>query len=153
MLNPSTADARDDDPTVRRCIAFARSWGFDAVQVVNLFALRATDPRRLRGHPRPIGRQNDRWILQAHRASALTVLAWGNHGALGARSQEVLELLRAAGGALHILGLTSRAQPRHPLYVAGATVPLRWDELAGAPLHPRGRSGGQVASPSGAGRG
>lgn len=119
MLNPSTADARRDDPTIRRCGGFARAWGFAAMTVVNLFALRATDPARLRRARDPVGRDNDRHILAAAGGCDALVLAWGNAGALGGRDRAVLALL--AGVRTDCLGLTGAGQPRHPLYLPRAT--------------------------------
>ena len=75
MLNPSTADAMHDDPTIRRCVGFARAWGFGGVDVVNLFALRATDTRALRKAADPIGPANDRHLRRAVRSAGLIVLA------------------------------------------------------------------------------
>lgn len=119
MLNPSTADAERDDPTIRRCTGFARAWGFAAMTVVNLFALRATDPARLRRARDPVGPDNDRHIAAAAAGSDAVVLAWGNHGALGGRDRAVLDLL--AGSRPSCLGVTGSGQPRHPLYLRRAT--------------------------------
>lgn len=132
MLNPSTADAREDDPTIRRCIGFARSWGYGRIDVVNLFAWRATNPEELRGVADPIGPNNDGHILSNARAAKLVVCAWGAHGEIDGRDETVVRLLRSrvrVGGQpikLHILGLTKGAAPRHPLYVRGDVQPERW---------------------------
>lgn len=117
MLNPSTADAERDDPTIRRCIGFARSWGFGGVEVVNLFAWRATLPRALARARDPVGPHNDRAISQAVARSRAVIAAWGVHGALGDRDEQVAQLLAAT--RLRCLGLTRDGAPRHPLYVAG----------------------------------
>lgn len=119
-LNPSTADATRDDPTMRRCIAFARAWGFGGMAVGNIFAYRATRPADMKAEPQPVGRANDRWLLRLASESPLVVAAWGSHGAWHARDQHVLSLL----GPLHCLGVTASGAPRHPLYVRGDT-PLR----------------------------
>ena len=119
MLNPSTADAERDDPTIRRCGGFARGWGFSAMTVVNLFALRATDPARLRRARDPIGPDNDDHIAAAAAGCDALVLAWGAHGALGGRDRDVLALLRGCRPAC--LGVTRSGQPRHPLYLPSAT--------------------------------
>ena len=68
MLNPSTADAETDDPTLRRCIGYSRAWGYGGLAVVNLFGLRTTDPRELRRHADPVGRRNDDYVLAAIRS-------------------------------------------------------------------------------------
>ncbi|HEU5061422.1 MAG TPA: DUF1643 domain-containing protein [Kofleriaceae bacterium] len=115
MLNPSTADGERDDPTIRRCAGFARRWGFAAMTVVNVFALRATDPARLRRARDPVGPGNDGHIAGAAADADLVVLAWGNHGALRGRDREVVALL--AGARPVCLGVTRGGQPRHPLYL------------------------------------
>ena len=64
-LNPSTADQRKDDPTIKRCVGFARAWGCGSMEIVNLFAFCATKPEDLKRYAKPIGRNNDRWIAMA----------------------------------------------------------------------------------------
>jgi len=120
MLNPSTADASEDDPTIRRCVGFARREGCGAIQVVNLFALRAADPRELLASPDPVGPGNDGFLL-ARPLAACIVAAWGTHGSLRGRSAEVRAML--VGVRLLCLGVTSIGEPRHPLYVR-ADAPL-----------------------------
>lgn len=124
MLNPSTADAFATDPTCNRCITFARREGCGGMRVVNLHALRATDPRELRKHPDPVGAGNDEFITQACSDAGVVVAAWGAHGTLHDRAGEVTRMLGAAGVRLWCLGVTSGGQPRHPLYVRG-DAPLR----------------------------
>lgn len=111
MLNPSVADADRDDPTIRRCMGFAKTWGFGALDVVNLYAFRATRPADLFRAADPFGPDNDQWILEMASRAALVIAAWGNHGAW--RSATVLPSL----GAAYCLGMTAAGQPRHPLYV------------------------------------
>lgn len=123
LLNPSTADAERDDPTIRRCIGFARDWGHGAVEVANLFAWRATRPADLRRAPAPVGPRNDRHLLAAAGRAARIVLAWGVHGALHGRDAAVLALLRREGHALECLGVTGGGQPRHVLYLPRDTAP------------------------------
>jgi hypothetical protein len=116
MLNPSTADATQDDPTIRRCIAFAKREGMTHLTVVNLFALRATDPRELELADDPIGPENDRHISEEvakHRGCV--VAAWGAHQFAKPRAEAVLALY----GPLYCLGKTKAGYPRHPLYVKG----------------------------------
>ncbi len=79
-LNPSTADADTDDPTLRRCVDFAKQWGCGSLLLVNLFALRATDPRALTTVPDPIGPRANIWLRRAKHESKLLVAAWGNGG-------------------------------------------------------------------------
>lgn len=129
MLNPSTADARQDDPTIRRCVGFASTWGYGSLAVANLFALRSPNPAVLGRIEDPVGPENDQWIRQLHGESALTVVAWGSHRFIEDRAERVLRLL---DGDVHHLGLTKDGHPRHPLYVAGDTelVPLQRREAA-----------------------
>jgi hypothetical protein len=122
MLNPSTADGLADDPTIRRCIRFARSWGFGTLAVGNLFAYRTTSPGELRASPDPVGSENDRWLAILQKESSLTIAAWGNHGRLLGRSRAVSSKLPG----LHILGLTVLGEPRHPLYVRSDVRPRPW---------------------------
>jgi hypothetical protein len=128
MLNPSTATADEDDATIRRCQAFARTWRLNAIAVVNLFGLRSTDPGRLRTHPDPVGPRNDQVIetVACGGDTAIVVAGWGNHGSLFGRAETVRKLLAGAGVPLYHLGLTGAGEPRHPLYVRGDTVPVRW---------------------------
>ncbi|GAS94388.1 uncharacterized protein RMCC_1354 [Mycolicibacterium canariasense] len=125
MLNPSTADASTDDPTIRRCIAFAKAWGFGGITVINLYALRATDPKQLWQHPDPIGPENDAEIAKVaadHRM--LIVIAWGSNATPG-RAADVMRIL--ANSHVVALGWTKSGQPRHPLYVRADTPPMRAD--------------------------
>lgn len=124
MLNPSTADAHQDDPTIRRCVGFAKQWGFGRLAVVNLFAYRATRPADLLIADDPVGEDNDAHLLNACRASETIVCAWGNHGAHRGRDAAVCALLEDF--PLMCLGLTQRGQPRHPLYVGYAQPLLRF---------------------------
>jgi hypothetical protein len=128
MLNPSTADAFVLDPTVRRCVGFASAWGAGAVEVVNLFALRSTDPAGLRRCSDPVGPGNDAAIVAAARAADRTVAAWGAHGVHLDREAAVVELLAAAGVDLYALSLTKNGHPGHPLYLPGRASPTLWRE-------------------------
>lgn len=116
-LNPSTADANIDDPTVRRCVGFARDWGFGALILVNLFALRSTDPSRLYTAREPIGPENDRWLSLAGCNAEIVVAAWGVHGDLHGRGREI----RSFFPTLMCLGRTREGHPRHPLYLSKDT--------------------------------
>lgn len=130
-LNPSRADGRRDDPTLRRLLGFARRWGHGSLTVVNLFARISPSPAALRRCADPIGPANDDWIMRSLREAgagpipARLWLGWGNGGRWRARDQQLLALLRAADGAAAgaaapmALGLTAGGQPRHPLYAPG----------------------------------
>ncbi|MBW8036734.1 MAG: DUF1643 domain-containing protein [Planctomycetes bacterium] len=115
-LNPSTADGTKDDPTIRRCAGFAERMDYDILTVVNLFALRSTDPHKLKQTTNPIGRLNDAWIVRVARKAHKIVLAWGA-GADWApeRSNQLLSLL--AHHDLYCFGTTQSGAPRHPLYL------------------------------------
>lgn len=120
MLNPSTADAAHDDPTIRRCMGFARREGCGAIVVANLFQLRATDPAELKRDDDPLGPDANSHILDvARRVNGPLIAAWGAHG--GARSAEVAALLF---GRLSCLGVTRSGAPRHPLYLS-SDAPLQ----------------------------
>jgi hypothetical protein len=171
LHNPSAADAIADDPTIRRCIGYARRWGCRRMIAVNRFAIRGTDPRVVfaRATADPVGPLNDATIVRAAglvgAASGIIVAAWGAFGANGvhrrtsrARRKAVIELL--AGTKLYILGLTLDGDPCHPLYLKADARPQRWRPDATGPTPARsthgrvrtsgdGRAGGQ----SGAGHG
>ena len=122
MLNPSTADGEQDDPTIRRCIGFTRTWGFEWLKVVNLFAYRATDPGELARVDDPAGPDNLCTIAKVVGGSDLVVCAWGAfpHWKRDEHIGLVMELIAAP----HALGLTKNGSPRHPLYVRGGAEPI-----------------------------
>jgi hypothetical protein len=134
-LNPSTADEVQDDPTVRRCIGFAKRWGYGGMFMLNIFGLRGMNPKVLYRAADPVGPENDRYILEVirHPGTIRVVTCWGNHGILRNRGQEVIRLIQEAPGLhrlpefrLSRLGeLTKRGQPRHPLYLKGSLTPTR----------------------------
>jgi hypothetical protein len=127
MLNPSTATEVQNDPTVERCERRARTLGFGAFQVTNIFAWRDTDPRKMRAASDPVGPANDASIREGCAWADCNVAAWGTHGAHLDRGARVLALLAGAAAPLHHLGLTKNGHPRHPLYVAYARQPEPWD--------------------------
>ncbi len=131
MLNPSTADADLDDPTIRRCMAFARREKFGGIVVCNLFALRATDPTALATAEHPIGPLNDQWLADfmdapqaAFAAGAphqppMILAAWGADRFARGRAKDVLKMAALRHVDLRCLGQTKDGAPRHPLYVKG----------------------------------
>jgi hypothetical protein len=121
-LNPSTADAMLDDPTIRRCIGFARSWGYGGLMMTNLFAFRATLPRAMKAAIDPIGPDNDQVLRTAYLNAGIVIAAWGAHGAHKGRDVAV----RAMLPRLHYLRLTQGGHPGHPLYLPGSLSPLAW---------------------------
>lgn len=125
MLNPSTADEVKNDPTVERCQRRAQQSGFGALEVVNIFALRSTDPSALYVDGiDPIGPDNDQYILDAAARSGQIVCGWGAHGALNDRGIQVAKLLHNFD--LNVLALTKTGQPRHPLYIGYKITPSVW---------------------------
>jgi hypothetical protein len=116
-FNPSTADENEDDPTIRRCIQFAKDWGYGRLVMLNLFAYRSTDPNALSRVDNPIGDENDQMLLSVCSNADIVVAAWGNHGALKARDKEVLKLLDGQT-ELQCFKITNKGQPIHPLYQA-----------------------------------
>lgn len=141
-FNPSTADALEDDPTIRRCIGFARSWGYGAMAIVNLFAVRSKDPSVVRNSLDPVGPMNDAVIevelRQAHRA----VAAWGALANLYDERAEIIEWLAreaALPGRFVTIGpRTKSGHPRHPLYLRAGSAPHDFvsDEPLGPPAAP-----------------
>lgn len=125
MLNPSTADASNDDQTIRRCMEFARREGAGGIRVVNLYALRATDPKEVRKAIDPFGPGNADHVALAATAAAATmtpvVCAWGTLG--GDAVAGTVWALQNRNARLVCLGKTKDGHPRHPLYVKG-TQPL-----------------------------
>lgn len=130
MLNPSTATEVQNDPTVERCERRARTLGFGAFRVTNIFAYRATDPREMRAQADPVGPENDAAILDSVSWVAgeggRIVCAWGAHGAHLDRGTHVERLLRATGRDLFHLGLTKAGAPKHPLYIGYDRQPEIW---------------------------
>lgn len=132
MLNPSTADAKVDDPTIRRCIGFTRAWHHCHLTVVNLMAYRATAPADLvaaRGADVDIvGPLNDQVIIAAAQGASLVVAAWGSHRFAARRAEIVLSLIDPERGSplsgtpVSCLGRTQGGHPKHPLYVRGDTA-------------------------------
>ncbi len=131
LLNPSQANETEDDPTIRRCIGFAKDWGYGSVEIVNLFAYCATKVQTLKKAKDQIGSENDSYIRQAAERASLLIYAWGNWGALRGRNLEVQSLLQDIDSAC--LGLTRNGHPRHPLYLPKQTALIRY-----APTIPSG---------------
>lgn len=128
MLNPSTADHEQDDPTIRRCIGFTQSLGCGMLEVVNLFAFRTKSPAVLKEAREPIGPDNDRHIheacLETQLIGGTIICAWGTHGAYRGRGDAVCRRLTSEGFDLHSLEETQGGHPKHPLYIKGTAKPL-----------------------------
>ncbi len=121
-LNPSTADEVEDDPTITRCINYAKKWGYGGLFMLNIFAYRATDPKDMKAAPDPVGVDNDAYILRVADKAGLIVAAWGNHGGYLERGREVCQLL--ADRKIHCLGITKAGMPKHPLYLKADLKPV-----------------------------
>lgn len=124
-LNPSTADEHENDPTVTRCINYAKGWGMDGMYMLNIFAYRATDPKVMKAHPDPIGISNDN-ILELITGDLdvckIAVAAWGVNGTHLGRDAQVIKLL--SNVKLKCLGVTKDGHPKHPLYLRNGITPI-----------------------------
>jgi len=122
-LNPSTADETKNDPTVSRCINYAKRWGFQSMHMLNIFAFRATDPKAMLRATDPVGDCNDEWIENVCKDAHMIVLCWGQHGHYLDRGKEVMESLRKLGKPLHYLKACKNGMPGHPLYLPADLKP------------------------------
>jgi len=130
MLNPSTADAEKDDPTIRRCMGFAKSWGYGGIFVGNLFSYRATEPGELLNVNDPYGHGNLSFIMEMAGFSDKVICAWGNEKTIKKVEvgkliiKKIFKLLKEKG--LYYLELTKGGTPKHPLYLRGNLEPKRF---------------------------
>lgn len=122
-LNPSTATSLDDDPTVRRCINFAKDWGAGRMYMLNAFAYRATDPDHMKNEINPVGSHNDWYISQIASQADITVICWGSHGKHDSRDADLLDLLNDHDIKPWCLGWNKGMTPKHPLYLSADLVP------------------------------
>lgn len=130
MLNPSTADELQNDPTVERCEQRARRLGYGAFRVTNIFAFRATDPRNMRTQADPQGPDNVQ-TLDAGAAWADDIIAaWGTHGEHRNQGPVAAMMLARTGVPLYHLGLTKHGHPRHPLYLPYSQQPEIWADIS-----------------------
>ena len=124
LLNPSVADEFQDDPTNRRGINFANSWGYGSCIFVNLFAIRSPDPKIIKQADDPIGPENDSFIIAWAERADILVCGWGVHGDYEGRDSQVRELL--SNYQVNHLGLTKHGHPKHPLYLKADLKPTLW---------------------------
>lgn len=124
-LNPSTADETEDDPTIRRCIGFAKSWGYGSLCMINLFAFRATQPADMKKALDPVGPQNLATLEKIYAEARIVVAAWGAHGTY--KGQGAICLRKFPG--LHYLSLTSSGAPGHPLYLKSDLRPKPFNSV------------------------
>lgn len=132
-LNPSTADENQDDPTIRRCRGFAKRWGHAGLIMLNLYAVRSTDPKPVfqMGMYAAVGPENNDVVIQVakqvHEAGGRVLAAWGAFHEAGGRALDVRLWLKGAGVPLYVLGFTKDGRPRHPLYMKADVDPVRWE--------------------------
>lgn len=124
MLNPSTADGNQDDPTIRRCINFAKSWGYGGIYVGNLFAYRATNPKELLGVKDPVGEYNTGCLLKMEMDREIAVCAWGNSDIVSKLKGKYNPSI--ANIDLCYLELSKDGTPKHPLYLRSILTPKRF---------------------------
>jgi len=126
-LNPSTATAEQDDPTVRRCVLFAASWGCTGMEMLNLYGFRSTDPKGLWAAADPVGPETDRYLVEVASRADPVVACWGAFPRAVERGVAVVERLRDAGVAVMHLGEpTKDGHPRHPLYMPRSAALRPW---------------------------
>ncbi len=141
MLNPSTADETVDDQTIRKCIGFSEKWGCGGFRVVNLFALRARDPREMKKHTAPHGPENRKHFDEAIGAAKASshdgpiVCAWGNHGRHLHQDLVVLDWLKSHHVAVMALKITKKGQPGHPLTLSYELPLIPFSPKSTAPSH------------------
>jgi hypothetical protein len=122
-LNPSTADETKDDPTIRKCIGFAKRWGFGGLMMTNLFAFRATDPKVMKREAAPAGQDNQHHILKVASEAGMVLAAWGKNGKHQNQDVNAGQWLDSIGVKIHCLKRNGDGTPMHPLYVPYETVP------------------------------
>lgn len=122
-LNPSTADALNDDPTIGRMIGYAKLWGYGGMYVCNLFAYRATDPKDMKSAENPIGNQNDTFIQQYAAKSDKVIFCWGTHGSYLNRDKDMLKLIDNPC----CIELSKHGHPKHPLYLKADKMPIKYE--------------------------
>ena len=122
-LNPSTADEREDDSTIKRCIDYANRWGYGGLQMANLFAYRATLPSDLKQTKKPVGVDNDRFIRELSRNAEMTIVAWSDDGTYLDRNIEVLKIIESP----MCLKINKSRQPAHPLYQKKDLKPIPYN--------------------------
>lgn len=121
-LNPSTADERQDDPTIRRCIGFASAWGYGGMWITNLFALRTPSPKIIRQAADPVGPENDIWLFSLVESFSRVIACWGNCGGYLQRDKTIA----AQFPQIYSLAVTKLGFPAHPLYLPTGIIPTEY---------------------------
>jgi len=128
MLNPSTADAEKNDPTITRCMHYASAWGYGRMVVANLFAYRATQPSELKKVDDPVGPSNTMYLeailKEVKETGGTVVCAWGNHGSLLFQSRKIRSFLKSQGIVPTGLKVNKSGEPSHPLYLSKSLIPV-----------------------------
>jgi hypothetical protein len=124
MLNPSTADEKYNDPTIRRCVNYSKQWGFIGMDICNLFAWRATYPYDLYTAADPVGPYNDSILKQQIRCAYQIMVAWGIHGSYRRRDESIIDLLGDLQKPAYCLGITKSGAPKHPLRLKKSLLPV-----------------------------
>ena len=126
MLNPSTADETQNDPTVERCEMRAHMWNYGGVEVYNIFAFRATDPKNMKAAEDPVGPENDKWLAKFAIKSqqTLAIAGWGNHGSHQNRNRDVIKILNQKMADVKALKINASGDPKHPLYIGYSQQPV-----------------------------
>jgi len=119
-LNPSTADEYQNDPTVTRCINYAKRWGYSGMCMTNIFAYRATDPEEMKRYFDPVGPDNDLHLMDVSECARIIIAAWGVHGVHKIRGENVAMMFPN----LHCLKTTKDGHPSHPLYLRADLKPI-----------------------------
>lgn len=122
-LNPSKADERSNDPTIRRCINFAKMWDFGGIQMLNAFAYISTDPYGMLNADDPVGPANDATLRACLKTVRKVIVCWGNHCPAN-RQTEVLQIIKEAKHVPYCLGCNKNGTPKHPARLASTTVPI-----------------------------
>lgn len=122
-LNPSSADETEDDPTLLRCMHFARDWGYGGLYMTNLFAFVATDPKLMLAAKAPVGQDNDRWLRSVANSVNIAVAGWGELGSYRDRSRQVSNMLPS----LYCLRQNRSGEPTHPLYLPKTLRPVHFN--------------------------
>lgn len=120
-LNPSTADETNNDPTILKCIQYAKDWGFGAMCMTNIFAWRDTIPEKMKLAGDPVGPDNDRYLISIASEAGLIIAAWGKHGSHRGRGVFVKNMM---SGELHCLAVNKNGSPKHPLYLKSDLRPI-----------------------------
>ena len=119
-LNPSTADDKIDDPTLIRCIAYAKKWQYGGVYMINLFAYRATEPSEMKNAIEPVGEENTEHIKKVISNVDKVICAWGNDGAFLNQNKMILSLIETP----YCLKVNKTGEPAHPLYLKKTLEPI-----------------------------